>query len=522
MRFSLASLALVAVAAFAGDFYPRGSGTRVQCHRTANRDVPENTLASLEAAARLGCEIVEIDVARTLDGELVLLHDGPIDRISSGSGEVEQLTYAELRLYDAGAWMNPRFAGLRAPRLVDALRRARDLRLKLILDLKSAGITQQVLALARREQMEDQVRFGGLAEAMPAPRIMIWQPGQTRAAVEQLQREGIVVVANFSANDQELDLAGMRAAVAAGVDVLNTDHPLLASAAVGRPVAEKVGQLRAAARAGDLTAIAELPLYLDFDSAPLLSDLAADPRPAVSRAAAAALVEMKRVDLLRPLLNQPGAATLANAAWALGMLADRPSGGRLLGLVAHADPAVRREAMLALARLGTPVPRPILIPRLTDPDPLMAGYAAMAAARGRDRKAAHFVKLAAESLRQRIAVFQREKLDPVRGQRPAPELLAETLALYRGYQKVTAAMTLLPDRELLWEEAQRAARDMTSISAWTAAYQLWDAPPGEAARWIPLLAHADAGVRARALWSLFKTPGIRHDHEIFRLRLPPL
>jgi len=420
MRFSLASLALVAVAAFAGDFYPRGSGTRVQCHRTANRDVPENTLASLEAAARLGCEIVEIDVARTLDGELVLLHDGPIDRISSGSGEVEQLTYAELRLYDAGAWMNPRFAGLRAPRLVDALRRARDLRLKLILDLKSAGITQQVLALARREQMEDQVRFGGLAEAMPAPRIMIWQPGQTRAAVEQLQREGIVVVANFSANDQELDLAGMRAAVAAGVDVLNTDHPLLASAAVGRPVAEKVGQLRAAARAGDLTAIAELPLYLDFDSAPLLSDLAADPRPAVSRAAA------------------------------------------------------------------------------------------------------DFVKLAAESLRQRIAVFQREKLDPVRGQRPAPELLAETLALYRGYQKVTAAMTLLPDRELLWEEAQRAARDMTSISAWTAAYQLWDAPPGEAARWIPLLAHADAGVRARALWSLFKTPGIRHDHEIFQLRLPLL
>jgi glycerophosphoryl diester phosphodiesterase len=34
------------------------------CHRTANRDLPENTLESLALAARMGCDIVEVDVRR--------------------------------------------------------------------------------------------------------------------------------------------------------------------------------------------------------------------------------------------------------------------------------------------------------------------------------------------------------------------------------------------------------------------------------------------------------------------------
>ena len=42
-------------------------GPQLLCHRTANRDVPENTLESLEQAALLGCNVVEIDLRRTLD-----------------------------------------------------------------------------------------------------------------------------------------------------------------------------------------------------------------------------------------------------------------------------------------------------------------------------------------------------------------------------------------------------------------------------------------------------------------------
>src|SRR5271163_3505441 len=82
------------------------------CHRTADRDFPENTLEAIRESKIFGCDIVELDISRTLDGVLVLLHDGPIDRVSSGSGEVEQILSSEMALYDAGAWFNPRFAGI--------------------------------------------------------------------------------------------------------------------------------------------------------------------------------------------------------------------------------------------------------------------------------------------------------------------------------------------------------------------------------------------------------------------------
>jgi glycerophosphoryl diester phosphodiesterase len=58
------------------------------CHRTANRDSPENTLEAIRESRILGCDAVEMDISRTLDGVLVLLHDGPIDRVSSGSGSI--------------------------------------------------------------------------------------------------------------------------------------------------------------------------------------------------------------------------------------------------------------------------------------------------------------------------------------------------------------------------------------------------------------------------------------------------
>ena len=59
------------------------------CHRTANEDVPENTLESLKQAALLGCDVVEIDVRRTLDGKLVLNHDGVLERLTDGIGDTE-------------------------------------------------------------------------------------------------------------------------------------------------------------------------------------------------------------------------------------------------------------------------------------------------------------------------------------------------------------------------------------------------------------------------------------------------
>jgi glycerophosphoryl diester phosphodiesterase len=45
---------------------------------------------------------MEVDARRTRDGELVLMHDGKVDRTTGGRGAVDDLTFAEIRKLDAG------------------------------------------------------------------------------------------------------------------------------------------------------------------------------------------------------------------------------------------------------------------------------------------------------------------------------------------------------------------------------------------------------------------------------------
>jgi glycerophosphoryl diester phosphodiesterase len=131
------------------------------CHRTANEDVPENTLESLEQAALLGCNVVEIDLRRTLDGKIVLNHDGVLERLTDGEGDPENTYYDDLRLLDVGGWMGERFSGMRIALFDDALRLARQRYIRLILDIKTNGIGGDVLELLQREGMLERVQFNG-------------------------------------------------------------------------------------------------------------------------------------------------------------------------------------------------------------------------------------------------------------------------------------------------------------------------------------------------------------------------
>lgn len=71
-------------------------------HRGAHGIAPENTLAAFDAGVRAGVDVLEFDVHRTRDGELVVIHDDTVDRTSDGQGAVAELTLAELRRLDAG------------------------------------------------------------------------------------------------------------------------------------------------------------------------------------------------------------------------------------------------------------------------------------------------------------------------------------------------------------------------------------------------------------------------------------
>lgn len=89
-------------------------------HRGAKESAPENTLASVRAAAGQGAPWVEVDVALTRDGVAVVLHDETLERTTSGTGALADTDWADLQRLDAGSWFDARFAGERVPSL-DAL-----------------------------------------------------------------------------------------------------------------------------------------------------------------------------------------------------------------------------------------------------------------------------------------------------------------------------------------------------------------------------------------------------------------
>ncbi|MUL42509.1 glycerophosphodiester phosphodiesterase [Streptomonospora sp. PA3] len=130
-------------------------------HRGASAYAPENTLAAVDAAHRLDATTVELDVQRTADGELVLMHDTTLERTTDAeevfpgrdSYAVADFTLAQLRRLDAGSWFGPEFAGEPVPTLDEALDRMRRHRLNFLLEVKSPelypGIEDDIAAALR-------------------------------------------------------------------------------------------------------------------------------------------------------------------------------------------------------------------------------------------------------------------------------------------------------------------------------------------------------------------------------------
>lgn len=80
------------------------ASTLVYAHRGASARYPEHTRVAYDQAVAEGADGVECDVHLTADGEVVLIHDGTLDRTSDGSGPVAARTLTELRDLDFWSW----------------------------------------------------------------------------------------------------------------------------------------------------------------------------------------------------------------------------------------------------------------------------------------------------------------------------------------------------------------------------------------------------------------------------------
>ncbi|MDN4500951.1 glycerophosphodiester phosphodiesterase [Alteromonadaceae bacterium BrNp21-10] len=63
---------------------------------------PSNTLYAFEKAAKLGVDMLEMDIHQSQDGFLVVMHDETVDRTTDGTGLIKEKTLVELKKLDAG------------------------------------------------------------------------------------------------------------------------------------------------------------------------------------------------------------------------------------------------------------------------------------------------------------------------------------------------------------------------------------------------------------------------------------
>ena len=500
--------------------------TRVQllCHRTANKDVPENTLESLEQAALLGCDVVEIDLRRTLDGKIVLNHDGLLERLTDGAGEVEKSYYGDLKMLDAGSWMGERFSGIHVALFEDALRLARELNIKLVLDIKDKGMESDVARLVQREGMLQRVQFAGewrdtykkLYPDMNADRVMVWvQPGVTSQQIKAHHDAGKIVVVNFSANDYEMDLMAMKAAVAAGADGINVDFPRLGADAVGRPVERKLEELEARADTGESSsrseAILELSRYRGFPLQEKFGHWMLDSDSPVSYAAALALATARPrtpVSAFADALRSIHADARANAAWALGTM--KAPAATVLPLLQDQDPRVLQATLMALTHMPGEVSAETLLPLLTNDNLLLKGAAAMALAQHQPQVAATAVPGQLRQVRNTLTTMWEDYAR--RGKPTLTDADVQPIkAAYRCEMQLVQAVSMVKGTaatQALEQHALRQERDFSLDSVNMSAFELWDRIGADPSPALQALGSSDVQVADRAEWMLIKDDAV--------------
>jgi len=246
----------------------------VFAHRGSSGTHPENTEAAFVEALRLGVEAVELDVHLSLDQELIVVHDGRVDRTSNGSGQVRHLKLEQIKELDAGSWFGARFAAERFLTLQEALDVLQgDVRLNVhakaydhdhaelvtrvvrllvdrkLLDRAFLASDQQALALARR--VNPQISMCNLS-VLPIENYLmrsravgcsILQPGHALTTPELVNaaHEQGMEVNPFYADDE----AEMRRLIDCGVDGILTNYPeklqnvLRHGQALGRDIKEE-------------------------------------------------------------------------------------------------------------------------------------------------------------------------------------------------------------------------------------------------------------------------------------------
>mgnify|MGYP000850181591 CR=1 FL=1 len=125
-------------------------------------ECPENSLPAFERAIQMGYGI-ELDVQLTKDGEMVVVHDEEIDRVSDGSGFVKDYTLAELKNLNFNK-THLEYQNVKIPTLREVYEALKPTGMTINVELKTGifwykDLEKKVLELTKEMEMEDRVIY---------------------------------------------------------------------------------------------------------------------------------------------------------------------------------------------------------------------------------------------------------------------------------------------------------------------------------------------------------------------------
>ena len=130
--------------------------TTIIAHRGVSSIAPENTMPAFQLGIDLNVDYIELDVQKSSDDSLMVIHDPTVDGTTSYSGFVSSYSYNELKLMDAGSWFSSNYEGVEIPTLFEVLQLAQG-KIKVCVELKASNIESQAMQMIESMGMLDDV-----------------------------------------------------------------------------------------------------------------------------------------------------------------------------------------------------------------------------------------------------------------------------------------------------------------------------------------------------------------------------
>lgn len=158
--FLLASLSLYAQIAAVNSYVVPPHKIMVVAHRGVWTYAPENSLKAIQRCIDVGVDVVEIDVQKTKDGQLVLMHDKTLDRTTNGTGKVSDHTLAEIKKLRLKSNCGINWKQQEVPTLEEAMLLAKN-KIKVNLDKTLDVLFAEAFQVIKKTGTLDQTIFKG-------------------------------------------------------------------------------------------------------------------------------------------------------------------------------------------------------------------------------------------------------------------------------------------------------------------------------------------------------------------------